>query len=69
MHQVQCPCSHQVSAEVVAVASRSLEKAQAFIKETQLEGTAQALGSYDELINDKSIDALCAPRMQSSLAS
>ena len=42
------------------MASRSLEKAQAFIKETGLEGTAKALGSYEELINDKSIDALCA---------
>ena len=58
--QVQPP-GHPLlcAAEVVAVASRSLEKAQAFIDETELKGTScKALGSYDELIADKSIDAL-----------
>lgn len=35
-----------VRAEVVAVASRSKARAQAFIKETKLEGKAQAYESY-----------------------
>ena len=53
--------SNTQGVEVVAVASRSLEKAQAFIKETELPDSVRALGSYDELIADKSIDALYIP--------
>ena len=48
-------------AEVVAVASRSLAKAEAFIKDTDLEGQATAYGSYDELLNDPKVEAVYIP--------
>jgi predicted dehydrogenase len=44
--------------EVVAVASRSLEKAQAFAASA---GIPQAYGSYDELIADPQVDAIYNP--------
>ncbi|KAA0965595.1 Gfo/Idh/MocA family oxidoreductase [Sporosarcina sp. ANT_H38] len=43
---------------VVAVASRSLENAQAFADEL---GIQKAYGSYEELLNDPSIDAVYIP--------
>lgn len=46
------------NAEVAAVASRSLEKAEAWAKE---HGVPQAYGSYDELLADDTIDAVYIP--------
>lgn len=45
-------------AEVAGVASRSLEKAQAFADEMEI---PRAFGSYEELINDPEIDAIYNP--------
>src|SRR5690625_5218569 len=44
--------------EVKAVASRSLENAQSFAKEMNIE---KAYGSYEELLNDSDIDAVYIP--------
>src|SRR5690625_3367789 len=44
--------------EVKAVASRSLENAQSFAKEMNIE---KAYGSYEELLNDPEIDAVYIP--------
>ena len=44
--------------EVKAVASRSLENAQSFAKEMNIE---KAYGSYEELLNDSEIDAVYIP--------
>ncbi|WP_150912810.1 Gfo/Idh/MocA family protein [Marinobacter halotolerans] len=46
------------NAEVVAVASRALDRAQAWAKEHNV---PQAYGSYDELLADDSIDAVYLP--------
>ena len=46
------------NAEVVAVASRSLDKAQAW---AAAHGVPRAYGSYDELLADSSIDAVYIP--------
>ena len=45
---------------VVAVASRSLEKAEKFIKDNDLE-SAKAYSSYDDLLANPEIDAVYAP--------
>ena len=42
-------------ADIVAIASRSLEKSQSWASEFQI---PKAYGSYDELLNDKEIDAV-----------
>ena len=47
--------------EVVAVASRDKDKAEAYIAELGLTGKARALGSYEELFNDPDIDAIYNP--------
>lgn len=56
---------HAQNAELVAVASRSVEKANAFIDLCQASVPApvrpQALGSYDELISSDEIDAVYVP--------
>ncbi|WP_326569850.1 Gfo/Idh/MocA family protein [Bacillus niameyensis] len=44
--------------EVVAVASRNLERAQKFAGEL---GIANAYGSYEDLLNDPQIDAVYIP--------
>lgn len=44
--------------EVVAVASRSLEKAESFAKNLNI---PKAYGSYEELLNDQDIDAVYIP--------
>ena len=49
---------HCRNLEVTAVASRSLEKAQAFAKDL---GIPTAYGSYDELLADPNIDAIYNP--------
>ena len=46
------------NAEVVAVASRALDRAQAWADEHDV---PQAFGSYDELLADDSIDAVYIP--------
>ncbi|MCJ1463986.1 hypothetical protein MMC07_002596 [Pseudocyphellaria aurata] len=48
-------------AEIVAVASRNLSKAEKFIKETGLEGHSTAYGSYEELLQDTRVDAVYVP--------
>ncbi len=48
-------------AEVVAVGSRSLDKAAAFIEETGLKATAMAFGSYDEVMADPRVQAVYIP--------
>jgi len=47
--------------EVVAVASRDRAKAEAYIDELGLAGTARAYGSYEELFADPDIDAIYNP--------
>ncbi|KAK9843185.1 hypothetical protein WJX74_008326 [Apatococcus lobatus] len=47
--------------EVVAVGSRSLDKAAAFIEETGLKATAMAFGSYEEVIADPRVQAVYMP--------
>ncbi|MBN9307955.1 Gfo/Idh/MocA family oxidoreductase [Devosia sp.] len=47
--------------EVAAVASRDLDKANAYIAELGLTGKAKAYGSYEELFADPSIDAIYNP--------
>jgi len=49
---------HCRNLEVAAVASRSLEKAQAFAKEMDI---PKAYGSYDELLADPNVDAIYNP--------
>ena len=46
---------------VTAVASRSKEKAEAFVKNNAGLAGASAFGSYDELLADKSVDAVYLP--------
>ena len=48
-------------AVVTAVASRSKEKAQAFIRDNAGLAGASAFGSYDELLADKTVDAIYLP--------
>src|SRR6516162_5385367 len=48
-------CEHS---EVVAIASRSLEKAQAFASETKI---PKAYGSYEELLADPEIEVVYNP--------
>ena len=43
------------------MASRSLDKAKAFIRDTGLEGKATALASYDELLSDPNVHAVYIP--------
>ena len=50
------------SGEVVAVASRNLEKAQAFADELNI---PQAYGSYEELLADQNVDAIYNPLPES----
>lgn len=45
-------------AEVIAIASRNIEKAQAFAQENNI---TQAYGSYDELLADVNVDAIYNP--------
>jgi predicted dehydrogenase len=56
---------HTGNGTVVAVASRNLEKAHKFIAECQadvpMDETPRALGSYETLIADPSVDALYIP--------
>jgi predicted dehydrogenase len=56
---------HSGNGVVVAVASRSVERSQKFIAECQsacaFENTPQALGSYEELLAAKDIDAVYIP--------
>lgn len=47
--------------EVVAVASRDVAKAEAYIAELGLTGKARALGSYEALFADPEIDAIYNP--------
>ncbi|MBN9317029.1 MAG: Gfo/Idh/MocA family oxidoreductase [Devosia sp.] len=47
--------------EVAAVASRDLDKANAYIAELGLTGKTKAYGSYEELFADPSIDAIYNP--------
>jgi len=47
--------------EVVAVASRNVANAEAYIAELGLTGKARALGSYEELFADPNIDAIYNP--------
>ena len=47
--------------EVVAVASRDLGKANAYIGELGLTGKARAYGTYEELFADPNIDAIYNP--------
>ncbi|KAL7410453.1 NAD-P-binding protein [Mrakia frigida] len=45
--------------EIAAVGSRSVEKAEAFIKENGLgEGKVKACGSYEDVYNDKDVDVI-----------
>ena len=46
---------------MVAVGSRSLDKAAAFIEETGLKATAMAFGSYEEVIADPRVQAVYMP--------
>lgn len=55
------PQADPICAEVVAVASRSLSKAEKFIKETGLEGRSTAYGSYEELLKDPKVHAVYVP--------
>ncbi len=48
------------SAVVVAVGSRTLEKAQAFIQETGA-SSAKAYGSYEEVLNDSAVHGVYIP--------
>ena len=41
--------------------SRTLAKAKKFIEETGLKGKAMAYGSYDEVLDDSSVDAVYVP--------
>ncbi len=50
-----CPCS------VLAVGSRTLSKAQAFVKDNGLEGQATPYGSYEEVLNDPKVQAVYIP--------
>ena len=56
---------HSGNCIVTAVASREIEKSRQFIKECQQEfafvPTPQALGSYEELINSPTVDAVYIP--------
>jgi predicted dehydrogenase len=42
--------------EIVAVGSRSLERAQQFLDELSTQSTAKAYGSYEELVADPAVD-------------
>lgn len=53
--------SKSLTVEVVAVASRSKAKAEAFIEETGVQGQAAAYGSYDELLADQQVHAVYIP--------
>lgn len=52
------PSKHVKEVEVVAVASRDATKAKEFAKK---HGVPRALGSYDELLRDPSVDAVYIP--------
>lgn len=47
-------------ADIVAVASRSHDKAEAFIRANGMQGSAKPM-TYDELIEDPGIDAVYIP--------
>ncbi|KAI5309719.1 hypothetical protein KEM55_002566 [Ascosphaera atra] len=47
-----------VKHEIAAVASRSAEKAQKFIKDMKIPSSANAYGSYKELVNDPNVDVV-----------
>lgn len=47
--------------KLVAIASRNLEKAKTFLQENNLSSSVIAYGSYEELINDISINAVYIP--------
>ncbi|CAN6484782.1 unnamed protein product [Victoria cruziana] len=49
------------SARLVAVASRSLEKALRFAAENEFPEDARAYGSYEELLDDPAVDAVYVP--------
>jgi predicted dehydrogenase len=47
--------------KIHAIASRSLEKAQAFALKTNAPKDTKLYGSYDELLNDEEVDAVYVP--------
>lgn len=49
------------AAEIVAVGSRTLEKAERFVSDNGLTGQATAYGSYDEVLEDRSVQAVYIP--------
>jgi hypothetical protein len=51
-------CASSQNVKVAAVASRGLDKAKAFASEV---GIARALGTYEELLADREIDAVYIP--------
>lgn len=57
-HKVCLAIKNSSNAVVAAVASRSLEKAQAWAKERDI---PVAYGTYDELLNDANVDAIYIP--------
>lgn len=46
---------------VVAIASRNIDKAKAFVAEAKLEGVATPYGSYQQLLDDAGVDAVYIP--------
>ncbi|OAY69225.1 putative oxidoreductase [Ananas comosus] len=49
------------NATLVAVGSRSLDKARRFIAENALSSSVRAVGSYEELLDDPAVDAVYMP--------